>query len=76
MNRMKLIPESRRLCYAAVCAGAIGQNVYLYCASSGLASVVRGLFDERALRSALGLGHNRQIILTQTVGRAATSQAD
>lgn len=39
------------------------------------ASVVRGLFDERALRAALGLGDNHQIILTQTVGRSSAASA-
>ena len=72
-DRMKLIPASRRLHYAAVCAGAIAQNVYLYCASSGLATVVRGLFDEAALAAALGLGLHQHIVLTQTVGIPASA---
>jgi SagB-type dehydrogenase family enzyme len=67
-QRMHLIPASRRLHYAAVCTGAIAQNVYLYCASVGLATVVRGLFDESALAAALGLGAHEKIVLTQTVG--------
>lgn len=67
-HRMRLIPESRRATYAAVCAGAIMQNVYLYCASAGLVSVARGLFDEDALREALGLSAHQRIVLTQTVG--------
>lgn len=68
-GRMHLIPAARRLEYAAVCVGAIAQNVYLYCASSGLATVVRGLFDEKALALSLGLAADQHIILTQTVGR-------
>lgn len=70
-GRMKLIPERRRAEYAAVCAGAITQNVYLYCASAGLATVVRGLFDEPALASALGLEPHQHIVLAQTVGHPA-----
>jgi SagB-type dehydrogenase family enzyme len=66
--RMRLIPESRRVGYAALCAGAIMQNVYLYCASAGLRSVARGLFDEAALREALGLSARQRIVITQTVG--------
>lgn len=69
-GRMHLIPAARRTEYAAVCVGAISQNVYLYCASSGLATVVRGLFDEKALALALGLTSDQHIILTQTVGRS------
>ena len=37
-------PEERRL-YASVDTGFIGQNVYLFCASEGLASVFRGAVD-------------------------------
>ena len=70
-QRMKLIPEPSRAIYAAVCAGAIAQNVYLYCASTGLATVVRGLFDAAALASALGLAPHQHIVLAQTVGRPA-----
>jgi nitroreductase len=73
-HRMRLIPESRRLSYASICAGAISQNVYLYCASAGLATVVRGLYDEDTLGAALGLMPHEKIMLTQTVGlRAATA---
>jgi SagB-type dehydrogenase family enzyme len=67
-ERMLLIPESRRSVYSAICTGAVAQNVYLYCASVGLASVVRGLFDEALLAKALGLGPHQHILLTHTVG--------
>jgi SagB-type dehydrogenase family enzyme len=67
-DRMRLIPERSRVTYAAVCTGAIAQNVYLYCASAGLGSVVRGLFDEALLAAALGLSEQETIVLTQTVG--------
>lgn len=69
-QRMGLIPEARRPVYAAVCAGAIAQNVYLFCASAGLATVVRGLFDEAALGAALMLAPHQHVVLTQTVGHA------
>lgn len=49
-------------------SGFIAQNVYLYCASAGLACVVRALFEEEALRKAMNLDENMKIILTQTVG--------
>lgn len=54
--------------YAAVCTGAITQNVYLYCASAGLATVARAFFDHQALASALRLGRDEEVLLTQTVG--------
>jgi SagB-type dehydrogenase family enzyme len=54
--------------YVACDTGFISQNVYLYCASSGLATVVRGWFDEKELSSAMKLKPTQKIILTQTVG--------
>lgn len=75
-DRMKLIPERRRNVYAAACAGAIAQNVYLYCASAGLVTVVRGLFDASALGTALGLAPSQHIVLTQTVGHPAHGERE
>jgi SagB-type dehydrogenase family enzyme len=49
-------------------AGFISQNVYLYCASAGLSTVVRGMVDRKELGEALGLGENQRIILAQTIG--------
>lgn len=60
-------PEQRSL-YAATDTGFIAQNVYLYCASAGLATVVRGSVDREALAAALGLGPNQRITLAQSVG--------
>lgn len=62
------LPAHTQEKYAAVSAGAIAQNVYLYCASAGLATVARALFDSQALASALRLGEHEQVLLTQTVG--------
>ena len=52
-------------------AGCIAQNVYLHCASAGLATVVRGLVDRRRLAPALGLAREQRIALAQTVGYPA-----
>ena len=49
-------------------AGFIAQNAYLYCASEGLAVVVRGLIDRPALAKALNLRPDQKIILAQTIG--------
>lgn len=59
--------------YSATDAGFIAQNVYLYCASAGLAGVVRGQLDRAALGAALGLGPSQRITLAQTVGYPADS---
>jgi hypothetical protein len=60
-------PEDRRL-YASVDTGFIGQNVYLYCASEGLATVFRGAVDTAALGEALHLPDQQFVTFAQTVG--------
>lgn len=63
----KLSPENIDF-YSATDTGFISQNIYLYCASSGLATVVRNLFDKQELAKAMKLRPDQKIILTQTVG--------
>jgi len=60
--------SEERTMYAAASTGCIAQNVYLFCASEGLGTVVRGSIDRAELASALKLGPERKIILAQTVG--------
>jgi SagB-type dehydrogenase family enzyme len=60
-------PEDQRL-YTAVNAGFISQNVYLFCASEGLATVVRGSVDRPALAQLLKLRSDQRIVVAQTVG--------
>ncbi len=69
-SRMKLVPAAARESYASVAAGAMAQNVYLYCASAGLVTVVRAWFDRTALTQAMGLTPDQQVLLPQTVGAA------
>jgi len=54
--------------YSAADTGFIGQNVYLFCASEGLAVVVRGSVDRTALAKTMKLRPEQKIILAQTVG--------
>jgi nitroreductase len=67
-RRMRDATPEQRAFFAAADAGVIGQNVYLFCACTGLATVVRGLIDRRKLAAALGLGVDQRIILAQSVG--------
>jgi len=60
-------PEERRL-YASVDTGFIGQNVYLYCASEGLASVFRAAVDYKKLEKAMQLDGEQFVTFAQTVG--------
>jgi nitroreductase len=49
-------------------AGFISQNVYLFCASEGLVTVVRASIPKEALAKALNLRDTQVIVLAQTVG--------
>jgi len=60
-------PEERRL-YSSVDAGFIGQNVYLFCASEGLASVFRAAIDYAKLTSLMRLPEQQFVTFAQTVG--------
>lgn len=67
LSRMDTSDENKRF-YAATDTGFIAQNVYLFCASAGLATVARGSVDREALAAALKLTPHQQITLAQTVG--------
>ena len=54
--------------WAQVDVGFIGQNVYLFCASEGLATVFRGAMDHAPLESALQLSDGQFVTFAQTVG--------
>jgi nitroreductase len=60
-------PDERRL-YASVDAGFIGQNVYLFCASEGLAAVFRGAVDHAKLARTFRLPDQQFVTFAQTVG--------
>jgi nitroreductase len=63
-NTAKMADE--KMAYAD--CGFISQNVYLYCASEGLATVVRGSMNKDDLAKAIGLKPGYAIALSQTVG--------
>jgi nitroreductase len=56
------------LLYIGADTGFISQNIYLFCASEGLATVVRASVDRAALAKALGLRPEQRIVLAQSVG--------
>ena len=54
--------------YAYTDCGFISQNVYLFAASEGLGTVVRGSFNKDSLAKLLSLPSHQEVLLTQTVG--------
>jgi len=68
MSKTSRASKEDQTFYTAADCGLIVQNVYLYCASEGLACVVRGSIDRAALTKAMNLRGNQKIMLSQTVG--------
>jgi nitroreductase len=60
--------EEERLNTANIDAGYISQNIYLYCASEGLATGARGMIDRPALGSKIKMKPGRYIIIAHSVG--------
>jgi nitroreductase len=67
-ERMKDIPPEERRLYGSVDVAFAGQNVYLYCASEGLATVIRGAVDQAKLGRAMRLEDGQFVTFAQTVG--------
>jgi nitroreductase len=68
----KLEGDKESLLIAAVADSAIiAQNIYLFCASEGLATVVRGLVPRVELAKRLELSPTQNIYLAQSVGYPA-----
>ena len=69
--RMGQGSEESKAAYSAADTGFISQNVYLFCASEGLATVARGSVDKAALGEILQLRPEQKVILAQSVGHRA-----
>ncbi len=67
-ERMQDISADEKKLYASVDAAFIGQNVYLFCASEGLATVFRGGIDYPMLATAMRLDPSAFVTFSQTVG--------
>jgi SagB-type dehydrogenase family enzyme len=68
-TKMSAKPEDRPT-WAAADAAFIGENVYLFCASEGLATVFRAMVDRDALAKAMKLKPDQHVTFCQTVGYA------
>ncbi len=67
-SKMGKITNEEKEFYVAADTGFISQNVYLFCASEGLATGVRALIDRPALGKEMNLRPDQRIILAQSVG--------
>jgi nitroreductase len=67
LPRLTRANPDQRPFYAGIDTGYISQNIYLYCASEGLATVVYDL-DRAPLAAAMKLRPEQRIILAQAVG--------
>ncbi|MCK9612893.1 MAG: SagB/ThcOx family dehydrogenase [Bacteroidales bacterium] len=61
-------PKDKKDFYSAVDVGFISQNVYLYCSSEDMSTVVLGAIDRDKISDVLKLNENQKVILTQCVG--------
>jgi len=68
LKKSKISTDQENLCLAFAHGGSILQNVYLFCASEGLATVVRLWFDKPALEKKMALRPEQYITLVQSVG--------
>ena len=54
--------------WGAIDAGIVSQNISIFCAGTGLATVPRGTMDQAALRKALQLKDSQRLLLNHPVG--------
>jgi hypothetical protein len=68
MTRMPEAPDADLRLYAHVDAAFVSQNVYLFAASEGLATVVLGNVEKPELADMLGLRDDQILTFTQPIG--------
>jgi SagB-type dehydrogenase family enzyme len=71
LERLPAEEQAECLQHAACDTGHISQNVYLFCAAEGMATVSRTWFDRAQLERTMGLGASQRVMLAQTVGYPA-----
>lgn len=70
-ERMRDVDTWERRLYASVDAAFIGQNVYLFCASEGIATVFHQTRDHNQLGRTLQVSAEQFVVFAQTVGYPA-----
>ncbi len=71
LTKMTQTSREAKIVTASADAAFLSQNVYLYCASRDLGTVVRGWYDREEFRAALRLTPDQYITWAQTVGYKA-----
>ncbi|MDY0103356.1 MAG: SagB/ThcOx family dehydrogenase [Lentimicrobium sp.] len=66
--QMEGTDTSRLEFYGGINTGFISQNVYLYCASQQLNTVVRAMVDREALHELMKLRPEQHVVVAQSVG--------
>jgi SagB-type dehydrogenase family enzyme len=66
--RMGSASEQDKVIYSAADTGFISENVYLFCASEGLGTVVRASVDKGVFAKVANLKPEQRVILAQSVG--------
>lgn len=66
-NKFAGMPEKDSYLMMGVDAGLMSQNLYLYCASKCIGTVVRGSIDKDAFSKLLKLPSGKKVILAQTI---------
>jgi nitroreductase len=67
ISRFQRGEEEQKMIWAAEDAGIVSQNISIFCASEGLATVVRASMDREKLSETLGLSETQQTMLNHPV---------
>jgi SagB-type dehydrogenase family enzyme len=70
---MKWNGEDAGVTWSFVNAGAIAENVYLFCASKGLACILRAMVDGAKITEVFKLSPDQKVLLTSTIGQFKTT---
>ena len=68
LERMYKAPDDQRIRFAYVDSAIVAQNIYLYCAASGLGTCLVGGVDAKAVSSALSLTDKQLVTYAQPIG--------
>ncbi len=74
ISRFRSGTDSLKILWAHADAGIVSQNIALFCASSGLATVPRGTMEKEELREILKLRDSQYPVLNNPVGKKLPGQ--